>query len=114
MKIKLLSAVMDFHLDDDDRLESKIQKDIMDYIKTLKYAANLTKISQGMYSKDGVSDIVGCYIGHSVAIEIKRRNKEPTSLQAEYLNNNVRAGGVSGVARSVADVKAILTKVSGG
>jgi hypothetical protein len=108
--VTLLPEVMDFHLDDDDRLEAKIQKSIMDFLKTVPYS-NLTKIAQGPWSKGGVVDIVGCYYGWSVAMEVKRKKPEPTSLQKTYLNDNVRALGFSAVVRSVADVKEVLKTV---
>lgn len=105
--IPLLPEVMDFHLDDDDRLENRIQKDIMDYLKIVPLS-NLVKIAQGPWSKGGVVDIVGCYHGRSLVMEVKRRTKEPTALQADYLNDNVRAEGYSAVVRSVADVREVL------
>jgi len=108
--ISLLPQVMDFHLADDDRLEKKIQNSIMTFLKTVPLS-NLAKIAQGPWSKGGISDIVGCYRGRSLAMEVKRRTEEPTALQTEYLNNNVRAGGFSAVVRSVADVKEVLKRV---
>ena len=101
---------MNFHLNDDDRLENKIQKDIMDYLKTVP-CSNFAKIAQGSYSKNGVVDIVGCFYGRSVVMEVKRRMKEPTPLQREYLNDNVEAEGYSAVVRSVADVREVLKAV---
>lgn len=108
--IELLPQVWDFHLNDDDRLENKIQGSIMTYLRTVP-CSNFAKIAQGPWSKGGVSDIVGCFHGRSVVMEVKRRTKEPTALQAEYLNDNIRAEGFSGVVRSVADVKEILKRV---
>jgi len=105
--IPLLPGVMNFHLNDDDRLEAKIQCSIMNFLKTVPFS-NLAKIAQGPWSKDGVSDIVGCYYGRSLVMEVKRRTTEPTPLQVEYLNNNVEALGFSAVVRSVADVREML------
>ncbi|RKY70129.1 MAG: VRR-NUC domain-containing protein [Candidatus Latescibacterota bacterium] len=109
-KVELLSEVMDPHLNDDDRVESKIQKSIMDYLKTVP-GSNFAKIAQGPWSKNGVSDIVGCYLGRSVVIEVKRKTGKPTELQKVYLNNNIRAGGFAALSRSVADARAVLEKV---
>lgn len=108
--IPLSPQVMDFHLDDDNRLEAKIQKSIMDYLEIVP-CSNFAKIAQGAYSKNGVVDIVGCYHGRSLVMEVKRRQKEPTALQAEYLNDNIEALGFSAVVRSVADVKEVLKTV---
>lgn len=106
-KPALVSNVMDFHLDDDDRLEAKIQTSIMRYLKTIP-SANFAKIAQGAFSRAGVSDIVGCYRGRSVAMEVKRRATKPTPAQASYLNSQAAAGGFAAVVRSVADVKRVL------
>ena len=38
--IPLLPQVMDYHLDDDDRLEGKIQKDIMDHLKKIPFSTS--------------------------------------------------------------------------
>ena len=108
--IPLLPQVMDFHLADDDRLERKIQSSIMAFLKKVPYS-NFAKIQQGPLSKGGISDIIGCYRGRFLAMEVKRQATEPTPLQAEYLNKNVEAGGLSAVVRSVADVKEVLRRV---
>jgi hypothetical protein len=108
--VELFSQVMDFHLDDDDRLEAPIQRSIMDYLKTVP-CSTFAKIAQGPWSRGGVSDIVGCYRGWSLVMEVKRRDKEPTALQSVYLNDNIRAEGFSAVVRSVADVKEVLKRI---
>jgi len=108
--IPLLPQVMNFHLADDDRLEKKIQKSIMTFLKTVPLS-NFAKIQQGPMSKGGISDIIGCYHGYFLAMEVKRQETEPTPLQTEYLNRNVKAGGFSAVVRSVADVKEVLRRV---
>jgi hypothetical protein len=101
---------MDFHLDDDDRLEAKIQSSIMKYLKTVP-CSNFVKIAQGAWSQNGVSDIVGCYLGRSVVIEVKRKATKPTAKQIMYLNKNVEAGGFAALVRSVADIKEVLKRV---
>jgi hypothetical protein len=108
--VVLLPEVMDFHLDDDDRLENKIQKSIMNYLRGVPHS-NFAKIQQGPMSKNGVSDVIGCYYGRSVAMEVKRKTTKLTALQAEYLNNNVRAQGFSAVVRSVADTREVLKQI---
>ena len=106
--IPLVSQVMDLHLDDDDRIEKLIQKSILNYLGKVPHI-NFAKIAQGPYSQDGVSDILGCYLGLSFAIEVKRRMTEPTPKQAEFLNNQAGAGGFAAVCRSVADVRKMLS-----
>ncbi|OEU68667.1 MAG: hypothetical protein BA863_16500 [Desulfovibrio sp. S3730MH75] len=108
--IPLLPEVMDFRLANDERLEKKIQSDIMKYLKSVPYSS-FAKIAQGPWSKDGVSDIVGCFYGRSVVMEVKRKTTEPTALQATYLNDNVKARGFSAVVRSVPDAKEVIRRI---
>lgn len=58
----------------------------------------------------GVSDLVGCYHGYFVALEVKLpTNKQgPTPYQREFLKKIKRAGGKAFVVRSLADVKRVF------
>jgi hypothetical protein len=46
--VVLLPEVMDFHLDDDDRLENKIQKSIMNYLRGVPHS-NFAKIQARLF-----------------------------------------------------------------
>ena len=111
MNLELHKDVMDFHLDDDDRSESKIQTSIMRYIKISLPHANFVKIAQGRFSKGGISDIIGCYRGNFVALEVKRSTTKPTALQLQYLNDTVNAGGYGAIVRSAKDVEAVISLI---
>ena len=108
-KIELLPEVLDFHSDDDDRLEKKIQKSVLTALKKIPHS-QFKKIAQGAYSSDGISDILGCYKGRFIAMEVKRAKEKPTPLQTIYLNDVVRAGGIASVVRSVKDAMKTIEK----
>ena len=57
----------------------------------------------------GVSDLIGWTAGgRFVAIEVKAGRRQPTDEQAAFLDLVLRSGGLAGVARSVADARAII------
>ena len=62
----------------------------------------------GPYATAGVPDIIGCYKGEFIAIEVKQPGKDPTGLQEYTLNLIRKAGGRSLVAHSVLDVQRFL------
>ena len=57
-----------------------------------------------MSQPKGVSDILGCYQGRLLAIEVKRPGKKPTPDQQRFLDRVKIEGGISFVASSVSDV----------
>lgn len=56
----------------------------------------------------GVSDIIGCWQGRMLAIEIKRHGGQVTAEQQRFLDRVRIEGGIAFVARSVDDVIAGL------
>lgn len=74
----------------------------------------VTKTHGGRYGKRGVPDLLACYRGRLVAIEVKRLDA-PASAVTELQRINIelihRAGGIALVARSVDDVRPILDLV---
>ena len=59
----------------------------------------------------GTSDIVCCWRGRFVAIEVKAGNNQPTEKQKAFLNKVIAAGGIALVANSLELVKVALDKV---
>lgn len=47
------------------------------------------------YGKAGVPDIIACWRGKFLAIEVKREGKEPTVLQARMLREIEASGGAA-------------------
>ncbi len=85
-------------------IEKDIQNKIMGYINS-QPGCYAVKITGGMYSKGGVSDILACVKGRYVAIEVKRPGEKPTSLQEAFLAKIMCVGGRAFVATSVSEVK---------
>lgn len=59
------------------------------------------KIHGGPYQAAGIVDIIGCWKGRYIAIELKMPGEVPTDLQKLFLNEVHDSGGIAGVAYSV-------------
>jgi Holliday junction resolvase len=57
----------------------------------------------------GIPDILGCLNGRFIAIEVKRPKATPRKIQKVTLRKIERAGGVTGYASTVQEVKVILS-----
>lgn len=66
----------------------------------------------GPYQKAGVPDILGCYNGIFIAIEVKCPGNEPTTLQSKTMQEIKESGGHVGVAYNVQDALRIRDKGS--
>ena len=83
-------------------LEKQVQKKILVYLKTIGACAR--KIPQNMYSA-GTADILACYKGKAIAIEVKRSSGGVVSkIQQQFLSEWSAVGGIAFVACSVDDV----------
>lgn len=58
----------------------------------------------GPMSTPGVPDIIGCFKGRLIGIEIKSEKGVVSEYQKEFIDNINRAGGLAFVARSIEDV----------
>ncbi len=88
-------------------LESIVQTRIINYLKTVP-GLHYFKVAQGPYSRGGVSDIICCYQGQLLAIEVKRPGGKPTVLQEKFIHDIRAAGGVAIIASSLDEVKATV------
>ena len=89
-----------------NRLESSIQSSIM---KALRKQGGLwLKTRESLAGVSGISDIIGCYRGRFIAIEIKRPGEKPRADQQAYLEIVKRCGGISGSAQSVEEALNII------
>ena len=91
-------------------LEKDSQKACLLFLKTLRPEGFFFKVQQGAFSKIGVSDIIGLYRGIFCAFEVKSATGKPSSLQKIFLSCVENAGGIGGIVRNAADVKAILNR----
>ena len=76
--------------------ESVFQQKCMKLLRTK--GAYVENISGGsIYQASGISDLIGCYKGVYLGLELKTGNYTPTELQKSKLNNVMNAGGVGRV-----------------
>lgn len=96
-------------------LEKDIQKSILDYLKAKKvycWKEGSTGLMVGngpdqRYMPIGLrgkSDILGCYKGRFLAIEVKRPGSFPTPEQQHFIDSINLNGGLAFVAYSIDDV----------
>jgi hypothetical protein len=60
----------------------------------------------------GIPDLIGCYKGRFVGLEVKRPGKPLTQLQAHTLKRIKAAGGVAAVVHSVEEALEALQSVT--
>jgi penicillin-binding protein-related factor A (putative recombinase) len=98
-------------------LERDVQAAILDLLALRR--AEVVRTNSGAMKVDGrlirfnktpgCSDVLVCYRGRFLALEVKRDQKEkPTDDQAAFLDRVTAAGGVGAVVWDVRDVAAIL------
>lgn len=69
--------------------ESKIQGDIIKYLLSIKaYPIKIVTATEA-----GNPDLIACYKGQFIAIEVKRRGEKAQKLQLEILRRIIAAGG---------------------
>ena len=95
--------------------ENSIQPDCMDYLrgsqkKGIKGIGGWWLNFHGgdPFMPRGIPDIIGCYKGRFVAIELKRPGEKPSAIQGKVLRMLKIAGALTTVAYSVEDVKTFL------
>lgn len=59
--------------------------------------ARIVKHHGGLFSEAGVSDMLVCWKGFFVALELKQRGEEPRPNQLAFLRSIKKAGGKAGV-----------------
>lgn len=92
------------------KVESEIQSSILKYLRSLK-GCWVTKIVTA--NERGVPDIICCYKGKFIALEVKAKSGELTPIQAVQILKIHVAGGRACIVRSVEDVKEVMKGVNG-
>lgn len=91
--------------------ESAVQKKIIDYL----HSVGAWTVKTIQCNKAGVPDILCCYKGRFVALEVKRdiyaKMNETSELQQRTIKQIIAAGGVAGVVTCVTEVKDILDEI---
>lgn len=89
--------------------EGIIKNEILTYLKAKRifHWVNVVARVPGNRGKmkTGTSDVLGCYKGRFLAIEIKAATGKLTDEQAEFIFAIRSNGGIAFIARSIADVE---------
>ena len=86
--------------------EKNIENKIKSYLKSK--GAYYVKYFGNKFSQVGVADILCCYKGYFIAIEVKNEKGKPSQLQLANQQMVIEAGGISIIARSVKDVEDVI------
>lgn len=90
--------------------ESDIQSAIIKYLRTLP-AAYVINHHGGPMATVGVPDLLVCYRGRFIGLEVKMPGKEATAIQLHHYKLIQAASGVAGTVSSIHEVKYILEYV---
>lgn len=88
--------------------EQQIQTNILKYLKSIGAYAVKTIVS----SKSGTPDILCCYQGKFLAIEVKRKGGIVSALQDYTIRKIQDAEGIAMIAYGVEDVKEQICRLS--
>ena len=92
-----------------------LERDVVAAIK--KYLASLGsdvffwKEHGGPYGSAGIPDIICCYRGRFLGLEVKLPSGRLTELQKRAIEKINRAGGIACRVENVNDVKAVIARV---
>ncbi len=86
--------------------EAELTRQVLDY---LRYIPDSTfKKIRGGLGMSGILDIIGCWKGRYIEIEVKTKRGKLKPHQLQRIMQIRRAGGISGVVKSCEDVEAIF------
>lgn len=90
------------------RLEAKINAEVKNYLSTLPQCWFYKTTDRFVV---GVPDILVCYKGYFIALELKSDTGKPTPHQMDKLLKIILAGGRSAIIRDLEEVKAIIKAI---
>lgn len=90
--------------------EKNIENKIKEYLKTVE-GLFYFKEHGGMYGTAGIPDLIICYKGRFIGLEVKATNGKATPLQDATIRKINSAGGIALVVKSVDDAKLIIEEV---
>ncbi len=91
--------------------EGRIVARIKDYLAKQGACSFKIQGSEESFQEVGIPDLLVCYRGRFIGIEVKMPGEEPTPKQLAVLRRIERAGGIALVAYSVLDVQRALSKL---
>lgn len=80
--------------------ETKIRVEIVNRLGRRFPGIRLIKIHGNMYQEAGITDLLGCYKGLFIAIEVKQPGEEPEPIQRHFIKTIILAGGIAGYVTS--------------
>lgn len=88
--------------------EAKLKKRIKDFLES--EGALVVAIHGGgdPFQEVGISDLLACFKGRFIAVEVKQPGEKPSPMQSRFLRRVSDAGGIAIVAYSVQDVADVL------
>ena len=92
-------------------LERDVLASIKKYLASLGSDVFFWKEHGGPYGTSGVPDIICCYKGRFLGLEVKLPSGKLTELQKRAIEKINRAGGIACRVDSVDDVKAVIARV---
>lgn len=92
-------------------LERDVVASIKKYLASLGSDVFFWKEHGGPYGTSGVPDIICCYKGRFLGLEVKLPSGKLTELQKHAIEKINRAGGIACRVESVDDVKAVIARV---
>ena len=90
--------------------EKKIENDIKKYLKAVR-GLFFWKEHGGMYGTSGIPDLIACYKGVFIALEVKSEKGKLTPLQKATLEKIKKSGGYARVVRSVYDTMKCIDEI---
>ena len=88
--------------------EAKLKTAIMAYLKTLEPDAFAFRVEPRPGMGRGMADIICCFHGRFLALEVKIPGNNPTPLQKRFMDKITLAHGISAVVYNVAEVKGLV------
>ena len=92
--------------------ESAIQAKIRSLLES--WGATVYKQQASLYTTNGAPDLVACYRGRFLAIEVKQPGEEPRKIQLHRQKQIRKSGGICEVCDSVEQVERILRAIDAG
>lgn len=87
--------------------ETQLVEAIKKYLKTVPELF-FWKEHGGQYGTAGIPDVIVCYRGRFIALEVKTQRGKPTVLQEVTIRQILKAGGIATIVRSVGEVRSII------
>ena len=93
--------------------EAQFSREVTQYLETK--GAIVNNQTGSMFSKVGVSDLLVCYKGYFIALELKVGSYQPDPLQISYLQKVREAGGFGLILRdTLQELMVLLSCIDNG